>query len=431
MTTTIHQLCSHLQNLLIEDADRLGRESGFIQRQRKLTGASFAQALVFGWQANAQASLEELCQSARICGVEISPQGLQERLNSKQAAEFLKQLLERSLSYLVRSERAEIEFLEQFAGVYVQDSTALSLPSELSEVWPGNGNQMGKNATLKVQTIFDYQQGELGLTLAPGRQHDCPLQRVDLPKGALRLADLAYFKVTVLQRLNQGQVWWLSRLPARVGIWENGQVVNIATWLAQQHQQSLDVTVQLTAQRFSCRLIANRVPAKVAQQRRQQVIEAAKSRPHQLRPETLALCDWTVIVTNLPPDRLFPEEALILLRLRWQIELIFKLWKQAMAFDHWPSQNPYYILCAVYAKLLAVVIQHWFLLLGCWHFPDRSLVKAAQVLRKHAFHLAASLAHFPSLLRALQTILPTLSRCTVQKRRARPATFQLLARSFP
>ena len=43
MTTTIHQLCNQLQKLLIEDAERLGRESGFIQRQRKLTGASFAQ----------------------------------------------------------------------------------------------------------------------------------------------------------------------------------------------------------------------------------------------------------------------------------------------------------------------------------------------------------------------------------------------------
>ena len=81
--TTIPQLSQILQNLLIEDANRIGRESGFIQRQRKLSGASFAQSLIFGWQANPQASLEELCQSANVCGVEISPQGLQERLNFK------------------------------------------------------------------------------------------------------------------------------------------------------------------------------------------------------------------------------------------------------------------------------------------------------------------------------------------------------------
>ena len=79
MKTTIPQLSQILQQLLIEDANRIGRESGFIQRQRKLSGASFAQSLVFGWQANPNASLEELCQSARVCGITISPQGLQER----------------------------------------------------------------------------------------------------------------------------------------------------------------------------------------------------------------------------------------------------------------------------------------------------------------------------------------------------------------
>jgi|GEM_PF-3516809 len=41
MTTTIQQRCNHLQKLLIEDADRLGRESRFIQPQQKLTRARF------------------------------------------------------------------------------------------------------------------------------------------------------------------------------------------------------------------------------------------------------------------------------------------------------------------------------------------------------------------------------------------------------
>jgi hypothetical protein len=85
MNTTIPQLSQILQQLLIEDANQIGRESGFIQRERKINGASFAQSLVFGWQANPKASLEELCQSARVCDVDISPQGLQERLNSPHA----------------------------------------------------------------------------------------------------------------------------------------------------------------------------------------------------------------------------------------------------------------------------------------------------------------------------------------------------------
>lgn len=102
-----------------------------------------------------------------------------------------------------------------------------------------------------------------------------------------------------------------------------------------------------------------------------------------------------------------------------------------MALEQWRSQNPWQILCEVYAKLLFVVIQHWLLLLGCWKNADRSLVKAALVLPKHAFYLASVLANPVLLVLSLKNILPTLARCSIQKRRVRLPIFQLLAHSFP
>lgn len=431
LCTTIAELSRILQTLLIEDADRLGRESGFIQRRRKLSGASFVQSLVFGWQANPQASLEELCQSAAICGVSISPQGLQGRLNSPQAAEFVRQMLEQSLTYLVVGQAEQAPRLGRFTEICLQDSTTIQLPPGLAELWRASGNQNGQSAGLKVQTVFNYYNGHLQLHLAEAIAHDCPLQTVALPAGSLRLADVGYFKVKVFETLNERSVWWLTRLPAHTGIWVDKRVVNVATWLTQTcTDDSLDVWVELSAQRFPCRLIAQRVPADVAAKRREQVRADAARRSHKLRPETLALCDWTVMVTNLPTEQLSPMEALVLLRLRWQIELLFKLWKHTLAVDAWRTQQPWQILTEVFAKLLLAVVQHWLVLLGCWGELDRSLVKAVLVLRKHAFHLAAVLAHFPSLVGALLTILPTLTRCSVRKRKARPATFQLLERAF-
>lgn len=430
MATSLQELAEILQQLLIIDANHLGRTSGFIQRQRKLTGSSFVQALVFGWQANPRASLEDLCQAACASGVIISPQGLQERLDERGAV-FLKQMLERSLSYLVQAEAGAIAFLKPFKGVYLQDSTTIPLPISLKSEWPGNGNQTGASAALKVQTVLDYQQGQLRMQLVQAHQHDCPLQTTDLPRGALRLADTGYFKVTVFQDLNQRGVAWVARIPARVGVWHTGRVVSLAPWLARQEQAVIDAPVELTAQRFACRLIAVRVPEAVAQQRRDRALADAKDRGHPLRPDTLALCDWTVMATNLPPHALTVDDALLLLRLRWQIELIFKLWKQTHALHHWHSARPAQILCELYAKLLLIVIQHWLLLLGCWDEPQRSLSKAVQVLRKHAFHLVTVLPDPAALLEALATILPSLKRCLIQKRRTRPATFQLLARARP
>ena len=430
--TTITELSTVLQALLIKDAEELGRSSGFIQRQRKLSGASFVQSLVFGWQANPKASLEELCQSAFVCGVEISPQGLQERLNNPQASAFLRQMLERSLSYLVEGTSDTLPALAQFEGIYLQDSTSIALPPELAQVWRASGNQTGAKAGLKVQTMFNYQNGCLQMQLAQACRHDCRLQTLELPAGSLRLADVGYFKVKVFEHLNQRLVWWLTRLPARVGIWVGDRLLHLATWLAQAGlEDHLDVQVELTHQRFPCRLIAVRVPETVAAQRRQQVCDATRRRTSSLpRSETLALCDWTVMVTNLASEQVSADDALLLLRLRWQIELLFKLWKQTFALTTWRTHQSQQILTEVFAKLLLAVIQHWFLLLGCWGELDRSLFKAALVLRKHAFQLAVVLPSRSLLASTLHSILQTLTRCLIRKRKARPATFQLLERAF-
>jgi hypothetical protein len=426
MSTSIDQLSQMLQQLLIEDANCIGRESGFIQRQRKLSGSSFAQTLVFGWQSNPNASLEELCQSACNSGVRISPQGLQERLNSPQANEFLYRLLMRGLSYLVTGESADMPLLDRFTGVYLQDSSKIKLPEAFSHMWAGHG-QAGHQAVLKIQTVYDYKRGGLDLSLASGRDHDCPLQTTALEAGSLRLADVAYFKIKVFEELNDRGVYWLSRLPARVGIWQNDQVIHILDWLQLQGTDCIDQSVELSGQRFSCRLIAVRVPEDVAQDRRKRVRESAKARKKsRLQQSTLDLCDWTIMVTNLRLALVSIEEALRLLRLRWQIELLFKLWKQHLSLDDWRSNQPCQILSEVYAKLLTALIQHWFCVLGCWQELDRSLVKACFMLQKHVSLIHRALPQLTNLIHVLASLLPALARCKVQKRKSRPATFQLL-----
>lgn len=429
MATTIQQLSKILQALLIHDAKQIGRSSGFIQRERKFNGASFAQSLIFGWQTNPQASLEDLCQSARVSGVQISPQGMQERLNSPEANTFLYQLLMRALGYMVEAQGERRDLLAQFNGVYIQDSSKIELPALFEKQWQGN---QGGQAALKVQTVYDYQAGHLDMTFVAGRRHDCPLQTVTLPVGSLRLADIGYFKVEVFEQLNVGGVFWVSRVPARAGFWTGEQVIHLATWLQQAQSDMLDQEIELTAQRLKCRLIAFRVPDPVTDQRADRVRAEAKDRTHsQLKPETLALCQWTILITNLDANQATVSEICCLLRLRWQIELLFKLWKDELSLDDWRSEQPYRILTEIYAKLLLALLQHWLFVLSCWDIPNRSLVKASRLLRKHAFQILSALPHLRSLCHCLHSILPTLKRCRVQKRKARPAAFQLLAHAFP
>ena len=86
-------------------------------------------------------------------------------------------------------------------------------------------------------------------------------------------------------------------------------------------------------------------------------------------------------------------------------------------------------LCEVYAKLLAVLFAHWFLLTaGLWADPRRSLFKAFQHLRCLALALLTAFAEparFGECLAALGGQLRCGSR--VNTRRGRPNTWQLLA----
>ncbi len=176
-------------------------------------------------------------------------------------------------------------------------------------------------------------------------------------------------------------------------------------------------------QRFTARFIARRVPPQVAEGRRKRVRDAAKSRKQsQLKAETLKLCDWTLIVTNLDAEVLSVHDALRLLRLHWQIELHFRLWKQQLSLDEWRTKQPYHILSKVYAKLLLALVQHWLLVLGCWDEENASVVKAAFFLRKQSFRLLSVLHDFLALVRTLSAILPQLARCKIQKRKASSAT---------
>lgn len=147
------------------------------------------------------------------------------------------------------------------------------------------------------------------------------------------------------------------------------------------------------------------MPEAVAKQRQERYREYARTHQKPVNPLVLERAQWTVLVTNVPAALLSFEQAFALLRARWHIELLFKLWNQHALLDEWSSGKPWRILCEVYAKLLAMLIQHWVLLLACWEDPHRSLSSAAEVVREHVPLLAHGLVRHLPLQRALRSIL--------------------------
>ena len=429
--TTVADLSSRLQTLFTSVADQVARRCRFVQRTSKLTGAVFAQALVFGYLANPEASLPELAQAAAAAGVSISPQGLEQRCTDD-AAIFLEQLVGAAMQTLIDADAVLIPLLARFSAVTLLDATTIVLPDALGDWWPGCGGSSETNtrAALKVHVRYDLLHGGLtGLVLTDGRTHESTtaLQTAPLPEGALRVSDLGFFDLEVFAQVSAQHAYFLSRLKQGTGLFDlAGQRLDLHRVL--RGATLVDWQVQLGVhQHLRARLLAVRVPPAVAAQRRRHLRAQATKQGRTPSAESLALADWTLLVTNASSDLLTIQEALVLLRARWQVELLFKLWKQHGHLDESRSRKPWRVLTEIFAKLLGLLVQHWVVLTGCWDRPDRSLVKAAHTLRAHAMHLLSALCSAPQLRRALTTIHRCLrAGCRLNPRKRHPNTCQFL-----
>jgi hypothetical protein len=175
------------------------------------------------------------------------------------------------------------------------------------------------------------------------------------------------------------------------------------------------------------RVLLLKVPKKVGDQRRKDLLADAQRRGQPLSEETLRLADWTILLTDVPAKRLRFEEALVLLRERWQMEVLYKLWKSDGLIDEWRTENPWRVLCELYAKLLGLLLQHWLIVLFAWHDPQRSLVKLAQVVRDTSWVLMDALAGHRSVRSALRLIGRRMrSGCQMNTRKKHPNSAQLL-----
>jgi len=427
----ITQISQAMQTVLMEEADELGKKTGFIMREVKLTGRAFIQSLVFGFQSNPDLTYGELSQSAAMLGLEMSAQGLEQRF-SQRAAEFVERVLETAVEKTIKGEKTNVPLLARFTGVYVRDSSIIELPKELKGIWRGNGGSQGENAALKLQVNLNYSNGELsGPVLQHGRSQDqtSPFQEIVLPAGALHLADLGYFDLDRLQSDDERQVYWLSRWKVGTVMYgENEERIDLLRWLQNQPAAQVDIPIHLGAKhRIPCRLLIEPVPQEVVDQRRRRMKDEGRKKGQPVTDERLALAAWSIVVTNVPAEKLSLKEAWIMLRIRWQVELLFKLWKSHAKIDEWRTKNPWRILCEIYAKLIGLVIHQWIFIASLWKYPERSLFRAAKTIQKFSVALAISMKdpkRLEQVLISLQQCL--MAHCRQETRRKHPATFQLL-----
>ena len=342
-------LAKVLQWLLTDRANELTRESKACQRQGKLGGAGLVQTLVFGFLARPRATCEELAQTANSLGYAVSPQAVDQRCTAP-ASDCLRRLAEEAVQQVIITQPALPPLLQKFSSVELLDSTTLTLPDALADQWPGCGTNspQGGRAVLKVQTRLDFLGGRLRLQFDSGRSSDSrtPLQSEDVRERSLHLRDLGYFELDTLALIDQRQAYYVSRLQQGTAVYDDqNQRLDLVKFLRQQTGNVVDVRVRLgTEHRLACRLVAVRLPKQIAAKRRRKLLKKAKKKGYTPQAATLELRGWSIYVTNASVTLLSVDEVVALMRLRWQIELLFKLWKSDGGLTFTRSERPERIL---------------------------------------------------------------------------------------
>lgn len=421
-------------------AEPLARQTHFVQRMRRLDPAAFARTFCLFLIRYPKASLEQLAAELKL-----TASALCQHLNKPAAADFLFALLGYALNRLTAAalRPIAIPLLRRFNGVYLVDGTSLPLPAALASRFAGCGGGDGPDdpsaiAAVKILLRLRLDSSEAAeLLLDAARTPDIHMLRrlAHLPPGALHIGDLGFFDSEYFADLTQRGVYWLTRLPARVSVRpEAGDWQELAPWLRNLEGRGINrwegtlSIVKLAP--ISARVFVLRCPAEESARRRRKLQERMHRKGKTAGDRQLTLCDWWVLATNAPPDRLQASEAWELYRCRWQIELAFKRWKSlgGLAIDR--RHAAIRATCELYGKLLGVLIVNWLALQRGGVLSGRSIWRAWQIVHELLPQIAMALEGRLDWEIVLNELVRRLDKRGKQPRRKkRPSTRQRLFRA--
>jgi Transposase DDE domain len=427
----IPRMAAVLQGLLTTTAEEIGTQCHLIKRQREFTASSLLSTFVLGFLLRPKPTWEQLALVARERGANVSAQAVEQRITPA-LRDSLAQLWQAAVKCVVCSEARVTPLLAKFTHVFIGDSSTISLTDALAGEFPGCGGSYGSGqAALKLQVIWDFLSGRLWrMTCEAGKQNDSTSSVMDEtpPAGSLSIFDLGYFSLERFLRWQTAGAHWISRGISDLLVWDGDESRDLHEWLAAQPAGVIDRRIAVGAARLPCRIIALRAPAEVAARRRQKARDKAAKKGRQPTARHLATCDWTVFLTSCPDELLTWKEVVVLYRVRWQIELLFKLWKSHGLIDEHRSTDPVRQLVELYARLIAVIIQHGLILVTCWSDDRVSLTKASRLLRDQLPQLIAVLGDLEQLIKTITRWSQTMPRLTrLSKRKSQPSNSQLLA----
>lgn len=348
----------------------------------QISGVDFARMLISqvgsGHELNYTNLNATLCKLNR--NVNISNQSLSEYFYKKSSVELLKSIYEKVFSAQKKILSGKCinhishKIFDLFHRILIEDSTTCILNEKLKTSYKGSGGAASKSS-LKIDVIHELKTAAiLKISISQGNVPDVSLGKSLLSEvvdGDLVLRDLGYFKIDNLNEISNKNAYFISRYKSDVNVYlnkESDKATEIGAYLKAAYDkfpnQIVDINVRVGATKLEVRLIAYKVPPEISNQRRRKANREAACQGTTCSQARLSLCDFVILITNIPKDLLEASIIGTFYRIRWTIELIFKMWKSQLNLQKsLMARKENCILCFIYTTLilclLTAVIHGW------------------------------------------------------------------------
>lgn len=380
----VTRICDQIQKFYDRKTiNELATELGFIKRRGKLDALDFILNIMLALDKDgASCSLSDIGhQFYKNLGVELRDQSINERFNDR-AVDFCSMLYHQALRYRLCN-HVDSKILDRFQGIYVEDSTNISLPPSLCELYKGYGAPASKSA-LKINFRMDMQSTALHFRLKSAVNNDQNGLTMGVEKGSLWIRDLGYFKHAEFKGIDASQGYFISRLQSR------GKAYISADCKEKAHLDLLKLKddlkegevfeqqVYLGAEnRWAARIVVIKLPAQKAKAKIEKMKRNRKKKGKKLSQRLLDMAPINVFITNLPKALCTADMLWALYTVRWQIELMFKAWKTNYRIDEIKKTiKPQRALCQFYIQMIQIILTcklFRYLKVKMWKFMNKEL----------------------------------------------------------
>ena len=347
----------NMLNINKDELVSLARQTGFIQRIRKIDSLDFMYSLAME-SMHGIASYNDIAATfENINGNSISRQAICKKVK-EECVKYFQRVLELVILGKANKQLINEEVLKcKFKRVLIQDSTIIQLPGRLFELFSGVSNGHSTVCNARIQGVYDLLSEKfISFSINSYSKNDlASVLEMEITKDDLTLRDRGYLTMDEIKRHLQFGAHCIYRHKMKMQFlgYDTHKPIDLLSVL--KNEGFIDRLVRLNdKEKTAVRLVAKPVDQTTADRRR---MKAKKEmRGHNPCKLLLELQSWTIFITTLTPDQADFNTLLKIYGLRWRIETIFKSWKSNMHFDHIQNVSKCQLIITIIMRMIMFLI---------------------------------------------------------------------------